>query len=209
MKNLIRSSLFVCALACVFTAATGAFAQNLVLNGGFDSGGTDWSFSGGGVYYYTDNGDTIASMGWWTGVNIYQNTGATIQPNTDYLFGVEARVGQANIDSVVLSLQDVSTGWTQLASQTFNFPDPTHGENTGYPQWYDFSFTIPAATLSAQVGDTLAVSVGEVTDSTYGWLHINSVSLEAVPEPTSVSLVLAALGAGYLVLMRRRGGNRL
>ena len=187
MKTSILSIVFGLAL-CL-----GALAQpNLTLNGEFDSGGANWSTSAGGAYFYTDGSDTIASLGWWDGCSIWQNTGAQIQAGQSYSMTVRARVGQTPLTSVNLSFQDVTTGWTWVVNQTFDFSSGDQG-NPG--PWETFTLPIDAGILGGQVGDTIGVGVqmGENPNTQYGWIHLDSVLLTTVPEPGSGLLLCAGL----------------
>jgi len=106
-------------------AQTTIAQNNLIQNGGFDSGSAGWSTSGGGAYFYTAGSDSILSLGWWDGCSFWQNTGATVQSGLDYVLTIRAEVGQSPLTGVQLSLQDVTAGWTIAASQDFTFPDQT------------------------------------------------------------------------------------
>jgi len=174
----------------------GALAQgSLTLNGEFDSGGLNWSTSGGGAYFYADGPNTIASIGWWDGCSIWQNTTATIQAGDSYDLTVVGRVGQAPLTALNLSFQDVTTGWTWVANQTFNFSAADQG-NAG--PWETFTLNIDTSALSGRVGDTIGVGVqmSESPNTQYGWMHLDSIQLTVVPEPSTLALLsMGALGA--------------
>ena len=203
-------------LAAFLGIASAGFARaELLQNPDFDAGGTSWSANGGGGgYFYTANAanpnneaNTIASIGWWGGVAVWQDTGAAIQPGTDYILSARVRTGDGSGAGANLSFQDVTTGWTWLDSQNFLFPLEDKGVNPG--PWRTFQLNIPAAALAGHVGDDIGVGVALITDPSfaqYGWLHIDQVHLQAVPEPTTlVPLTVAVVAAvGYLRHRRQR-----
>jgi len=190
--------------ACGF--ALGAMAQtNLVLNPDFSSGASNWSTSGGGgsaAYYESTVSANIYSWGWWSGTAIWQNTTATIQSGLSYELAVTAQVGQAPATGLSLSLQDVTTGWSVVVNQDFTFASQASGPG----QWETFTLAIPESALSGRVGDIMGVgiSLNETPNTQYGWVWAKSVSLVAVPEPSTLVLMsMAALG-GFTVLRRRK-----
>ena len=183
----------ILSVAFGLTLCLGALAQgNLTLNGQFDAGGANWSTSAGGTYFYVDGSDSIASIGWWSGCSIWQNTTATIQAGMSYDLSVRARVGQAPLTGLNVSFQDVTTGWTWVASQDFVFSAGDQG-NPG--PWETFTLPIDASLLSGRVGDTIGVGVqlNENPNTQYGWIHLDSIQLTAVPEPGSGLLLCAGL----------------
>lgn len=191
-------------------AAMPALAQDLVLNGNFTDPGTgaasgaNWNNNGGsGSSYYNEStvGANIASIGWWSGVALWQDTTSTIQPGATYQLSASAQVGQSPVQGINLSLQDVTAGWTVLANQDFNFTSQSSGPN----QWETFTLNIPASQLTSTVGDDIGVGVTllEPDSTTYGWLWVGSVSLVQVPEPSSLAL-LAAGAFGFWGMFRRR-----
>jgi len=203
---------------CAFSISLGALAQsNLILNHNFNQGDyngqvpVNWSSNAGGTYNYADpaapsyaTGGQIVSLGWWNGVGIWQNTGASIQASAAYELAVTAAVGSAPLTGVTLAFQDVSTGWSSVASQEFFFSptDMTSG------QYETFTLDIPQSNLSAITGDTIGVSINmnENPNTQYGWVHIDSVSLVAVPVPEPSSLALLSLSAisGFTLLRLRK-----
>ena len=189
--------------ACGF--ALGAMAQtNLVLNGDFSSGSASWNNNLNGAYFYYENtvSANIVSMGWTDGLGIWQNTTSAIQAGDSYASSVTAQVGQSPMTGLNISLQDVSTGWSVLANQTFTFSS----QSAGPSQWETFTLDIPASTLSSLGGDILGVGItlNESPNTQYGWVWAKSVSLVAVPEPSTLVLMsMAALG-GFTVLRRRK-----
>ena len=161
-------------------AQTAITQNNLIANGGFDSGGTSWSTSAGGAYFYTAGSDTILSIGWWDGCSLWQNTGATIQPGLDYILSIRAQVGGSPLTGFQLQVQDVTAGWTTLSNQDFTFPDQT-------ATWRIFSQRVSSNTLSGAVGDVLAVGtrLNETPNTQYGWLWVDWLQLApAIPQFT-------------------------
>ena len=155
--------------------------NNLIQNGGFDSGGTSWSAQGGGYSYYTQGSDSILSLGWWDGCSFWQNTGATIQPGVNYVLTLRAAVGQSPLTSVGVSLQDVTTGWTMVTNRNFTFPDQT-------TTWRLFSFFVSSNTVSSLAGHTIGVggTLNETPNTQYGWLWVDWMQLApAVPQFTA------------------------
>lgn len=187
------------------TIVASASAVNLVPNGDFNDGGTGWNSWAGGTYYYTDGSDTIASFGWWDGANLYREIDSYYQADTVYTYTVVARNGDGSCRGAVLGLQKIDNGvWSAGASQTYDFGDADKGIKGA---WRTYTFTIDTrdAQYASLIGKKIAVSVGEHANSDwgqYGWLHVNSVSLEAqaVPEPFS----MAALGLGALAVVTRK-----
>jgi O-glycosyl hydrolase len=178
MRNLFWG-LTLC-LASTLLGQTSITQNNLVQNGGFDSGSTDWSNDGDGAYFYSDGSENILSLGWSNGEGFWQDTGASIQAGLDYVLTIRALVGQSPLTGVNLSFQDVTTGWTWLTNQTFYFPDQT-------ATWRVFSLYISSNTIAANVGDTIGVG-GQIVESPasqYGWLWVDWMQLApAIPQFT-------------------------
>jgi hypothetical protein len=197
MQTRILAFIFATALWC------GALAQaDLTINGEFDSGETGWSTWVGGKYFYTDGADSIASIGWWNAASIWQDTTAKIEAGVSYALTVRARVGEGPLTGIKASFQDVTTGWTRVAEQTFTFPAEEQALKPG--PWHTFSINIDSSVLAGRVGDSIGVGVEivEQPDTQYGWLHLDSIKLTAVPEPSSVALL--SLGTIGLLALRRR-----
>jgi hypothetical protein len=157
--------------------------DNLISNGGFDSGSSDWSNDGGGAYFYyaTSVDVNILSFGWTGGDSFWQNTGASIQSDLDYVLTIKAAVGQAPLTGVGVSFQDVTAGWTTLTNGNFTFPDQTL-------TWRTFSLYISSNTISGAVGDTIGVggNLVENPNTQYGWLWVDWIQLApALPYFTS------------------------
>ena len=173
-----------CYLAGSIQAQTAITQNNLIQNGGFDSGGTSWSTWAGGTYYYNTTvgaeTDSIISFGWWNGANAYQSTGAAIQPGTDYVLTIRALVGASPVTGCSLILQDVSQGWGTVTNASFNFPDQSQ-------TWRVFSMYISSNTVANNLGDVMAVGGGivENPNTQYGWLWVDWLQLApAIPQFT-------------------------
>jgi hypothetical protein len=200
--------------AFLTVAAAATVRAELIQNPGLDAGRTGWSANGGGNgYFYTFNTanpdnevNNIASLGWWNGVAMWQDTGAAIRPDTDYILTARVRTGDGAGAGASLSFQDVTTGWTWVANQNFLFPLVDKGQNPG--PWHTYELDIPASALIGRVGDTIGVGVALITDPSfgeYGWLHVDQVNLQAVPEPTTlVPLTVAVVGVVAFLRHRRQ-----
>ena len=200
MKKLIILSI------AIATLSAASYATNLVTNGGFDDGGNGWNAWAGGTYFYGDNGDTIASFGWWNGANLYQETGAYYEADTVYTMTVIARNGDGSCRGVKLNLQDVTNGWVGVHDETYSFPDADKGI-TGAWRTYTMTLDTRDAQYAGILGHKIAVAVGEYADTDwgqYGWLHLNNVSLEAQAVPEPVSLITLGVGAVAVLARRRR-----
>jgi hypothetical protein len=204
MRTLALAMTLAAGLPAWVSAQTNITDNDLIQNGGFDNGSTDWSNDGNGAYFYTQGSNTIISIGWVNGVGFWQNTGATIQPGLDYVLTLSGAVGQTPLSGVNLSFQDVTTGWTWVTNADFLFPSQTEGV------YYSFSLYVSSNVLSGLSGDTIGVGVQLVENPTtqYGWLWADWVQLApAVPQFTlqpqsttnyyygSATFTAAAIGA--------------
>lgn len=198
---------FLLILALNASAQSNITQNNLIQNGGFDSGGTSWSNSANGTYFYNQTvgseTDSIISIGWTNGSSFWQNTGMTFLPGVDYVLSIRANVGSSPLTGVQLLLQDVTVGSTTLTNQSFNFPDQTQ-------TWRIFSLYISSNTVAGKGGDVIGVkgSIVENPTSQQGWLWMDWIQLApALPyfssQPvgvtnnpgSSVSLSAAVIGA--------------
>jgi len=153
-------------------AQTSIDQNNLIQNGGFDSGSTDWSTSANGVYFYNDGSENILSIGWTDGCSFWQDTGAAIQGGLDYVLTIRAQCAQSQVSGLQLQLQDATAGNMTLSNQNFTFPDQT-------TTWRMFSLYISSNTLSGAAGDTFGVGgrLDETPSSQYGWIWVDWLQL--------------------------------
>jgi len=165
-------------------AQTTITQNNLIPNGSFDNGGTGWYAYASGTYYYNQTlgseTDSILSIGWWTGANVYQNTGAALLPGIDYVMTVRATPG-TTADGVSVGLDGIDSGnnWTSINNTSFNFANPTT------QAWQIFSVRISSNSIAPYVGETAGVACGEGGASD-DWLWVDWVQLApALPYFTS------------------------
>ncbi len=168
---------------------------DLVQNGGFDSGSDGWSYSSAwGEYFYTDAGDTIASVGGWGGgwgntssnTSIWQDTGAVFEADTVYTMSVAWRQpSDESVESVMLAIQDITSGWTDVALDWYS----TSLNN----EWGVSTLTFDTTSNPSVVGNSIGVIV-RLTSSSGAWLHVNSVSL--LTEPILQSYIKCRPGDG-------------
>jgi len=206
----LKTCASVCALVLALKAAaqTNIDQNNLIQNGGFDSGSTGWSTSAGGVYFYGQavgsETDSIMSIGWSNGNSFSQTTGATFQPGLDYVLTIRADVGGSPLTGVNLLLQATNTSLVTLTNQSFAFPNQS--TNT----WRIFSLYVSSNTIATNAGSVIVVKGSLVENPTtqYGWLWVDWLQLApALPYFTgqpvgmtntagsSVSLSAVAIGA--------------
>ena len=187
-------------LTLALGATVAAFSQtaitqnNLLTDGGFDSGQGPWIATGQGNYFYTDGTDTIVSTGWTNGVAVWQDAAAQLASNTDLVITVRGRSGDGQMEGVNLVLLDADTGHTTLTNQGFWFPAADAHQSPG--AWRVYSLYANARNWPARVGHMLAVSVSG-RDTTawgqYGWLQVDWVQLApALPRFTTQPLAAAA-----------------
>lgn len=183
--------------------------NNLLRNGGFDSGQSPWNATAQGQYFYNDAGDSIASIGWVNGITVWQNSAATLDTNINYVITTRIRTGDGMMEGFQLIFQDVTTGGTVLTNANFSFPASDRALVPG--PWRVFSLHVNPRIWPTRAGH--AVRVGVVARDTtawgqYGWLHIDWVQLasaspQIVSQPqnatnsldASVTLTANALGA--------------
>ena len=174
--------------------------NNLIPNGGFDSGSTGWSCNGSGNYFYNQvvgtETDSILSLGWINGQGFWQTTSAAIQPGTDYLLTVRVMVGQSPLTGVNISLTDATQGFVNLTNQTFTFPDQTQ-------TWRIFSLYIRSNSLAANLGDTIGVagSIVENPGTQQGWLWVDWMQLTPTRPFISSQPASATNSAGALAVL--------
>ena len=146
--------------------------NNLIQNGGFDSGSAGWTTSGNGIYFYNDGAENILSIGWTDGCTFTQNTGVTIQPGVDYVLTVRAQCAQSPVTGLQLQFQDAGTGNSTLSNMNFTFPDQTSN-------WRIFSEYVSSNTLRNALGDVIGVGgrLNEIPNSQNGWIWVDWMQL--------------------------------
>ena len=171
--------------------------NNLIQNGGFDSGSTGWSYNGSGNYFYNQvvgsETDSILSIGWVNGQAFWQTTSATFQPGTDYLLTIHAVVGQSPLTGVNIGVADATQGFVNLTNRTFTFPDQTQ-------TWRIFSLYVSSNTIAANLGDTIGVagSIVENPSTRQGWLWVDWMQLTPTKPYFSSQPASATNSAGTL-----------
>ena len=182
------------ASTCLVRGQTAITQNNLIQNGGFDSGSAGWTTAANGVYFYYDGSENILSFGWTDGSSFSQSTGATIQPGLDYVLTIRAQCAQSPVTGLQLSLSDASTGGTLFSNRNFIFPDQT-------TTWRTFSLLVSSNVVSRAAGDSFSVGgrLNESPSSQYGWIWVDWVQLApAVPyftaQPQSTTNYVGASG---------------
>lgn len=171
-----------CAIAFILTFALKASAQsnitqnNLIQNGGFDSGSANWSYSSQwGNFFYTAGTDTIASLGGWYNDSVWQASSAVFKPNTAYTLTVRVRQDSGNMTGVNLSVGDATLGWANVTNQDFLFP--AGYQSLPSPPWMVFSLNIDTNMLTSHLGDNMTASVNIAAGSSGSWYWIDWVQL--------------------------------
>ena len=189
---------FIC-IMIVFAMASIASA-NLISNGEFDEGDAGWGHtSAWGEYFYEENGSTIASIGgWgsgagngWSNTSLWQSTGAVFEADTVYQLDVVWKEPGSKIESVMLVIQDVSSGWADIA---YDWYDTSLGDS-----WNTSTLVFDTADNPSVVGNVIGVSF-RMTSAAGTWVHIDSVKL--VPEPATLGLF--GLGSAIAFFRRRK-----
>ncbi|HWY31235.1 MAG TPA: hypothetical protein VNX46_10790 [Candidatus Acidoferrum sp.] len=180
-------------------------SQELVKNGNFANGSTNWNFYRGNVSEMTfnPNGQNVVTMDNWS--HIWQDLSATYQVGNSYVMTVQAQVGAGQMDGLNLGLTSVQTGdWPPLVSTTLPFPaadqNPT---TTNVPSsspiqtftwiidWTSISNAIKSTTSGATWGNNIDFFVNPSENSgDYGWLNVYSVSFKQLTVPLPVQILL-------------------
>jgi hypothetical protein len=154
-----------------------AASAGLLRNVDFNQGSNHWSYaSEWGNVFYTDGPDTITSMGgWgnnldWSNTSIWQESDSAFQADTVYTLSVTWREapGEAAIDNVRLSIQDVTAGGTIVSSALH-----TTGMGAG---WNTSTLIFDTASNPSVVGHTIGVRF-DLTSGSGTWVHLDRITL--------------------------------
>ena len=175
-------------------------SANMVQNGEFNLGSDYWSSgSAWGEYFYTDNGDTIASIGGWGSGwgNAWSNT--YLRQVTDFVFESDKvyqlevvwreAPGENAIESIMLAIDGISSSgqWVNIVSDWYI---------TSYGTvWNTSTLVLNSAEKPEIAGAKIGVGIS-LTSSIGTWLHIDSVRL--------VSEVILP---GYVSCRQGKGGD--
>jgi len=178
----------------------GTCAQNLVLNGSFESNGgsfANWNVANNSGFLAIDsgtilsapaqNGSYAALFGGSVPDTISQSVPTTSGLTYDVSFWVNDRFGSSALS--------VSWGSSQLLNLANSYTSETSGQfDNG---WVDFNFLVPASSSSENL--KFAGSSGTA-------LGVDNVSV-TVPEPGLFSLIGGFLAVGGLWRRSRRAGD--
>ncbi len=215
----IKSMIYV-VMASVFCANL-LFAE-LVTDGGFDATTAfdGWNNAAGcGIFAPVVVAPMSGNVAWFNAGNIVQTfVGTKLLPNRIYIVRMDSHAGPGATASFIAKLGygngsgnssallagaaqnlnaadttsiTVSNGTYTAPWITFNSPD----RNVATPAtiFHEFKFTTPA-TITGSTTDDLALRVGQ---STAGQAWIDNISVEVLPEPASLGL-LVILGLAFL-----------
>ena len=168
MKKLLVVILVVSLVPAVF----GELAQNYDFSSGLDSWDTWSSYTWSVPFAMNDpcTGDDLVRMcGWgynaasWGCTAVWQDTGATYQPNTEYTLTVEWADpchGGLDVETVGLSLANAST-WADVAADVYGPASATDEWVTAILAWVDInSMSLvpePASICLIGLGSALAL----------------------------------------------------
>lgn len=198
----MKKFLLVLTVVCLGIISTAhAYEANLVedydffqLSGCCESPIGAWGLNWYLPFYQHESGEWIASVGFWTGQSIWQNTGHVIEPDTRYTLTVHARTAVSDGDQEVtwdqgpgswgdgltLLIEGYNGDHEHIVPETdFLFPEGdnagVNGETEGWglysPYWREFqiSFDTSDPDYEVFVGDNISVSIRLAGSDREGW----------------------------------------
>jgi hypothetical protein len=197
----MKKVLLVFLVVSLMPAAFGEIVQNHDFSAGLDSWSTWSSYTWSWPFAMNDpcTGDDLVRMcGWgdntvWGCTAVWQDTGATYQPNTEYTLTVEWRDPSSAaeiVETVWIGIEDTTGAWTDVAGAV---DGPAGAEDV----WTTATLTFNTASDPCVVGKGIGVGF-RTSSGTLAWVDINSISL--VPEPATICL----FGFGSALVLRRK-----
>lgn len=187
-KKMIRGPAVACAIALSVCAGTGFAADNIAINGGFESGMASWTTSGFLAEDYDYGIDSDAH----SGANAFYG-GGVLTPG--YLIQVlTTQIGKTYDVDVWLA----SDGYLPNTFQVLADGNLLLSQADVMLQGYGVVGTQFTATATQT-----ELKFGLRNDA--GFFHIDDVTVAVVPEPGTYALLL--LGVGAIVLKRRNLGK--
>ena len=199
----LRSSLIVLAAAAVLSIAGPACAG--VWSADYDPVG-EITFNGRAFFQFDDS--CLAEDGFYSASSCHTvllSATAEISddsPATGHLDFASVLPDVANVQNIVIVDHALAGVDTNLIG--FVFPDPCDGDLCGTPWWIQFEsgFDDPVFLFTGPCPD--GPSTCRPNEGPSGTaIHVAFARVDLVPEPGSLSLILGALGLGWLVRRRK------
>ena len=184
----LRTLILSFAIACSGAAAQAdSLSFNLTLPGGGNIAGLPGSTIGWG-YSITNNSasDWLETTNLNAGTFLNLNPGTSPNPNVLFDFPIVAPLGTATDNYLAVTAGLFEIAWSSSAPLGF--------ANSG-------TFTVSGEFFSDNPLNPLAVDLGSAPDATANYSA--TVGTNPVPEPTSFSLLLTGLVAGFLMGKKR------
>jgi len=215
----MKQGLISCAAAALFLCAAPAFAQNVLINGGMETGQANSPFvanwlvngvAGGTTNTYAQDSTiphsgqfdaqfTGSSQGGGANAALFQITGPGTVSAGNYTLNFWAKttfVGPSGVGFYQVLYFDAANGVLNSSGiQNITNSPAGYTLNT-------LNITMPAGTDHVQV--EFDAIVGAINGSSTT-INLDDVSLAPVPEPTSLALL--AIGGGSLAVRRRRSAH--